>query len=546
MSQVARAKKMFDDVSSFSEEDVVNDETMQHKVNSPSAAPSAQHVDPAVSRLTALSATTVSQVDSDDDANAFVPKSASSLQQVAEPEGAGGEDAGHVTMVARMSVSLTPKDSPRAASPAEPSAQAQVLVQYSSVTMQALQPPKFAAAGDLPWNRAALGNASEYSAPAALSPRQSWPAEVKAVVSPQQAGAGKASSRKSRRRPYTPGVHNSRVGDGSGGAVPTGAEGATPAQYSEREATEAGAFSTTENREEAKSAQCGPDESDDEIRAQYTPASMNRATAAHKEYSSDEYATHHGAYAGLRHGSNSEVSKDKDFPFASYIFPRLNPALADYPRTRAAGSAVKQGEAMPPNAVEMCCAYLIVTDIRVAVYLVLLFVSVALLLVSIPTSQLDMVGGACFTYWGYKDNCDNITYTIPLPLYSIPFIRRHLSVGAAFSIITLIVLLVNFATAVIVVYCLKTAPHTISFHSRTVLGALGCVGAFMQLISWAAVARIYNSDSASTDEITYGAGFGFNISSWAMNLLGVVVVFAPLSPFRAPSVAAQWRVREID
>ncbi|AYU80302.1 amastin-like protein [Leishmania donovani] len=532
MSQVARGKKMFDDVSSFSEEDVVDDEAMmQHKVKSPPMTHSAQHVDAAVFHLTALSATAGPQVDSDDDPNAFVPKSASSFQQVAEPEGAGGEDAGHVTMVARVSVSLTPKDSPRVASPTESSAQAQVLVQYPTVTMQALKQPKSAAAGNLPWNRAVLGSASAYSAPAAVSQRQSWPEEVEAAVSPQQAGADRASLRKGRRRPYTPCVHSLRVNERGGGAAATGAEGPTPAQHPERVETEAGAFATMENREEVKRARRSPDESDDEMYEQYTPASMSRATAAQIECSGEEYAAHYGAHAGLIQGWHSELSKDKDFPFASYIFPRLNSALANYQGTRTAVAAVKQGDAMPPNAVETCCAYLMVTDIRVAIYLVVLFVSVALVLVSIPTSQLDIVGAACLTYWGYKNNCDNSTYTIPRPLYPTPYIRRHLGVGAAFSIITLLVLLVNFAAAVIVVCCLKAAPHTISFNSRIVLGALGCVGVFTQLISWAVVARIYNSGHYAAGELAYGAGFGLNLSSWVMHLLGVTLVFAVPSHF---------------
>lgn len=532
MSQVVRRKKMFDDVSSFSEEDDVDDEAMmQHNVKSPPVMRSAHHVDAAASYLTALSPTAAPQADSDDDSNAFVPKPASSFQQVAKPEGAGRENAGHVTMVARVSVSLTPKDSPRAASPAEPSAQAQVLVQYPTATMQALQQPESAGAGDLPWSRAVLGSASAYSAPAAVSQRQSWPEEVETAVNPEHPGADKASLQKGRRRAYTPCVHSSRANERGGSAAATGAEGAIPAQHPEQMETEAGAFATTENRGEVKSTRLSPDESDDEMYEQYTPASMNRATAAHIEYSGEEYATHYGAHTGLRQGSHSAVSKDKDFPFASYIFPRLNPALADYQGARTAVAAVKQGEVMPPNAVETCCAYLMVADIRVAVYLIVLFVSVALALVSIPTSQLDVVGAACFTYWGYKDNCDNSTYTIPRPLYPTPYIRRHLGVGAAFSIVTLIVLLVNFAAAVIAVCCLTQAPHTISLNSRIVLGTLGCVGALTQLISWAVVARIYNSGHYAAGELAYGAGFGLNLSSWVMHLLGVALVFAAPSHF---------------
>ncbi|GET90061.1 amastin-like protein [Leishmania tarentolae] len=512
MSQAVRAKKMFDDISSFSEEDVADDKAMQQTTKSPSETRLAQHVDPAVPSLAAFSSTAAPCVDIDDEnPNAFAPKSASSFQQPTGPEGTGEEGVENVTMVARVSVSLTSKPSPRGASPAAPPVQTQELVQYPSAATHTQQ----------------QSESSASSAPAALSQQQSSSEEVEAAASPQQADASNASLQKSSRRPCSPREQSSGVEDHIRGTVSSGAEGDPPVQYPQLEKAEGRAFGSSEKREVVNSARFSPANfDDDEVCEQYTPPSNSRAAAAQREHSGKDYAAYGGTDPGPRQVSHRKDSKSEDFPFAVYIFPRLNPALVGHEGACTTGAAMKEGEEMPANVVERCCAYLMMADIRVSVYFVLLFASLVLVVLSICTSQLDIVGAACFTYWGYKDNCDNTTYSIIRPFYPTASIRGHLGVGAAFSVITLIVYLVNFVFAVIVVCCLSTAPYTISFNSRIILGVLGCVGVITQLISWAVVARIYNAGYYTAGELTYGAGFGFNLSSWVLNLLGVVLLFA--------------------
>nr|CAJ2476317.1 unnamed protein product [Leishmania braziliensis] len=535
MSQVARVKKMFDDISSFSEEDLSDDKAMQDKVNVLPQTYSAQHVDPALRGVTTFATTSAHEVHSDGDTNAFALKLASGFQNLAEPESAGG-DAEQVTMVARVSISLTPKQSPRVAPSTPPPAQALVQVKSPSAIMRAHQQPASTQPGTSSPKRSALGNDSAYSTPTALSHRQEWREEVEDVIGPRKADAGKASSRKDRRY-SSPDVYNSHGKKGSGGTAVMGAEGTPSAQYREKKKREVVPLSTMENRGERYSTQYRSDDSENyEMQEQYTPVSMNQATAAQIGYRRPEYTAHCGAHAGLRQVPNSDDNADDDFPCTYYIFPRLNPAFADYQGSRTTGAAVKRGEMMPPNVVERYFAYLMVTDIHIAVYLVVLFLSVVLVVVSILTSQLDIVNNACLTYWGYKNNCDSSSYTITRRLYPCAGIRHHLGAGAAFSIITLVVYLVNFIAVIIVVFCLKESPHTISLKSRMVVSALGCVTVVAQLISWAVVARIYNANYCPVGELAYGVGFGLNLSSWVMNIIGVTLVLA------APTITVDYHL----
>ncbi|KAG5474383.1 hypothetical protein LSCM1_03163 [Leishmania martiniquensis] len=496
MPQVARRKKMFDDISSFSEEDVADERVVQREVTVPSATRSAQHVDPAAGDSPASEAAVGQAVGYGDDPSAFMPTLASASHQLTKLEVAGGKDAGHVTMVTCVRVSLSPKESPRAA-PLE------VQQQHESAPAGIPRPHSAAPVSEL-----------AYSTPA-------WREEVEVAVGLHQAETGIARSRKGRRHLDSRGAGDADVKERNGRADVYGAKDAPPAQYPGREGIEVVECSATRDREESCGTRRRPDESDGwEMCEQYTPASRSRAAASSIEYSREEDVARCSVHADHVHGASGS---DEDFPLASYIFPRLNPAFAG---TQGSRTSVAPGKR--PNVIERGCAYLMVADIRVTSYLVALFISLTLLIVSIPTSQLDIVGGACFTYWGFKDNCDTAAYTITRQLYPCAFIRDHLGVGAAFSIMTLIVYLVNFTAVMIAVCCLAKSPHTISSKSRTVVGVLGCAGLVTQLISWAVVARVYHFHPCVKKELAYGVGFGLNLSSWVINVLGAAVVLSPL------------------
>ncbi|KAK7196140.1 amastin-like protein [Novymonas esmeraldas] len=495
MSTVARAKKMFDDASSFSDDKDDDDEV---KAPSAAAAPRAQHTDAlGGSPPPATTAAAAKERVDYSDPTAFAAKSASASQPRAErsPADAGGDAyaAAHSTMVTRVDVSPPPKETPSrgAASSAQPSQPTKAVVGTPAAA-------RSAPAGDTPYNT-----------PATVSKRHAEREGVAAAGSPRSAAAAAAGTGKDRRRSSTAGTFDNL------------------AHYREREEEEADndddeavAFSTVAKAGDSRTVRRRSSEGAGyEMQEQYTPASANRQTAAQLDYSHDDG---HPALPRL----SSDDSDDEDFPFSSYIFPRLDPALADYRGSRTAVAAAKRGEAIPPNAVEQSCAYLMVTDVRVAVYLGVLLLSLVLVVVSIPTSQLDQRGMACFTYWGYKANCDSSTYTLSRPLYPCADIRSRLGAGAAFSILTLIVYLVNLTAAVIAVCCLKEAPRTISLKSRVVIGALGSVAVVTQLISWAAVAGIYSGGYCNVTNIAYGVGFGLNLSSWVLNVLGVVLLLA--------------------
>ncbi|KAG5475056.1 hypothetical protein CUR178_04506 [Leishmania enriettii] len=517
MPKVTRVKKMFDDISSFSEEDVVDGRAVQHEVKEPPGARSAQHVDPAVSCAPACEAAAAQEIASDDEPSVFVPRLASASLQKAKAESTGEGGPGQVTMVTCVRVSLSPKESPRGAPLTAQLALTPAQLQYPSESLLVQQQSKSAFVGTPSPKRAASGSGFAFSTQATASQQPAWREEVEVAVSLHQAGAEAASAPKGHRKSHRQGAHDLDGKDRNGGAGTTGAKEASPAQYLGRQGVEVVEYSTTRNCEGSYSTGCLPDESGGwEMHEQYTPASMNWAAAASMECSREEYATHGRAHADHLQDPNSY---DEDFSFASYIFPRLDPGFARNQGSRASVEAAKA-----PNVIEKGCAYLMVADIRVASYLVALFLSVMLMTASIPTSQLDVVGEACFTYWGFKNNCDNAAYTIPRPVHPCAFIRDHLGVGAAFSIITLIVYLVNFAAVIIVVCCLTESPHTISFESRIFVGVLGCIGAVTQLISWAVVARIYSSHPCVKEELAYGVGFGLNLSSWVINLLGATLV----------------------
>ncbi|KPA85346.1 amastin-like protein [Leptomonas pyrrhocoris] len=506
MSQIARAKKMFDDISS-------DEESNGSGAAVPSSGVPAQHADPQPAGAGAARAnkaeSLITSERAEADANAFVPKSASASQareaqevdqspQRESPATNSAEEAPGATMVTRVEVSPPPKEAPtRQAAPSD--------VTKESATAKRLR----VTADATPAKSAAVAaGASSYSTPATVSKRPAEREEREAAGKPR----GDSSVRKDRK--------------GGGG----GASAKKEFRYKEREEVQdAAAFSTTANRNESRMHRNARQREEEEMQhSPYSTTSNQRATAAQLEFSREEgHPDHAGHAALLGQPTSDEESEVEDFPFASYVFPRLDPALADYQGSHTAVGATKRGEECPPNACERGLAYLMVTDIRMAVYLGVLFLSIVFLIVSIPTSQLDMIGKSCFTYWGFKSDCDVARYTYTRPMYPCGAIRTRLGAGAAFSIITLMIYVVNLTATVIAICCLKHSPHKISLTSRVVVGAVGLITVVTQLISWAVIAGIHSSHYClPASFLAYGVGFGLNVTSWILNLLGVVFVIA--------------------
>nr|ACS87875.1 a-amastin [Angomonas deanei] len=490
MSQVARAKKMFDDVSS-------DEDSKNSNAAAPSAAVPVQHADPHVETP---AAPPQDEHQAEKDPNAFVAKSTSPSQAregAADEDGEAAESANDgATMVTRVEVSPPPKEASVAkVKPAD-------TLNASSTTHAAhavsnATPPKAASsaagAAAAPASAAAVPSSS-YSTPATVSKRQPEREEREAHVESSATRRGKEKGTASTTK--------------------------RDSHYKERTAPqEEVAFSTTAKPHESRTTRRQREEYEMQSATPYSATSVRKETAAHsskKRPRTDETTRQRGG--GL--------------PVFPYVFPRLDPALADYQGSRTAVGAAKRGKEFPPNACERSLSYLMVTDLRMAVYLGVLFLSIVFVIVSIPTSQLDMTGKSCFTYWGFKSDCDSATYTYTRPLYPCSNIRSRLGAGAAFSIITLVLYIINFTAVVIVICCLKSAPHKISLTSRIVVGVLGFFIVVTQLISWAVVAGIHSSHYClEKGVLAFGVGFGLNLTSWIMNLLGIVLVTAIPSDF---------------
>ncbi|KAF8275620.1 hypothetical protein TcYC6_0014720 [Trypanosoma cruzi] len=59
------------------------------------------------------------------------------------------------------------------------------------------------------------------------------------------------------------------------------------------------------------------------------------------------------------------------------------------------------------------------------------------MILSTTLSQLDVVGGGCYTFWGFKSSCDTVSYTNRTQLLSCKGYIRPLQTGAAFSIFSI-------------------------------------------------------------------------------------------------------------
>jgi hypothetical protein len=203
---------------------------------------------------------------------------------------------------------------------------------------------------------------------------------------------------------------------------------------------------------------------------------------------------------------------------------------------------------------------------RVAIYVFFLVSLVHLLFVilSCTLSQIDMQGGSCFTYWGYKNDCDAVSYTNRTSLiHSCGQLRSSLQTGAAFSIMSILT-----STATVVVgwmMCgrLRHASYVACHQNRyrnVDAGSLGtnatrgdgngnqeptfhpgnlklatiiivAISLALELIAWAVVAgintqhycnEIYNWSTSGT----YGVGFGLGLTAWIMEILVYVVYIA--------------------
>ncbi|KAG5500464.1 hypothetical protein JKF63_03557 [Porcisia hertigi] len=186
-------------------------------------------------------------------------------------------------------------------------------------------------------------------------------------------------------------------------------------------------------------------------------------------------------------------------------------------------------------------------------------------ILSSTLSQLDMKGGGCYTFWGFKADCDRVSYTTRTSLMgNCAQLRSSLQAGAAFSILSILASAVA-VTASWILCCRihsaashaqytnvdetgrndeaanpssvpgngenKRPANAASFdtgHLKTVIAVVVVVSLVFELICWTLIACIYTNRYCDDtyfwfSEITYGPGFGLGLTAWLMELIAYVV-----------------------
>lgn len=174
-------------------------------------------------------------------------------------------------------------------------------------------------------------------------------------------------------------------------------------------------------------------------------------------------------------------------------------------------------------------------------------VSFFFLVLQCPLSQLDEAGGGCYTFWGYKAQCDTVSYTyrpstIPCRDYVSP-----LQAGAAFSILSILSSFFLTLMTWKVVSDMRAKDRRLKRKiARQAEGEEGqaeapskelfvlgtkrwiMLGVFIicfvcTLISFIPIVSLYNSrpcqNKADLRTTAYGSGFGLLLTSWVFSLL---------------------------
>ncbi|KAG5504022.1 hypothetical protein GH5_04883 [Leishmania sp. Ghana 2012 LV757] len=148
------------------------------------------------------------------------------------------------------------------------------------------------------------------------------------------------------------------------------------------------------------------------------------------------------------------------------------------------------------------------------------FVAWAFAFVATPTAQFQTPGYGCYTMWGYRKFCGNVSYDLTGDAaFGCPRRTSTMRCGAAFGVMASAC---GFAALVFAIL-LNTQiqlPVVISF----VLAAV-CIP--FTMISWACVASVYNMTMCGDrfgSKYPYTAGFALMVASWGLEIIAVVVL----------------------
>ncbi|GET90060.1 hypothetical protein, conserved [Leishmania tarentolae] len=205
---------------------------------------------------------------------------------------------------------------------------------------------------------------------------------------------------------------------------------------------------------------------------------------------------------------------------------------------------------------------------RVTIYIFfcIAWVHLIFVILSSTLSQIDVVGGSCYTFWGYKLNCDTVSYTRRTALLqNCSRLRRTIQAGAAFSIFSILASTATWVASWVLCCRFREATgdarvqnayvnvDAMAFaqepttndriengnqanttvydagYLKKVIALIVAFSLFCELICWTLIASIMKAHYCDniylwSTTATYGVGFGLGLTAWLVELI-VFIVF---------------------
>ncbi|CAJ1010020.1 putative Amastin surface glycoprotein [Leishmania naiffi] len=205
--------------------------------------------------------------------------------------------------------------------------------------------------------------------------------------------------------------------------------------------------------------------------------------------------------------------------------------------------------------------------VAIALFFCVSWVHLLFVILSATLSQIDVVGGSCYTFWGYKDKCDTVSYTRRTALLkNCTRLRSNMHTGSAFAILSILASTATVVTSWLLCIRFREADrearhqcryvnvddtesiageanfnnggaHNTKQANEAVYDAgnlkklMMIVVAFSlvcELICWAIITDI-NTQQYCNDvyhwstDATYGVGFGLGLTAWLAELIMYVI-----------------------
>nr|ACS87874.1 a-amastin [Angomonas deanei] len=326
---------------------------------------------------------------------------------------------------------------------------------------------------------------------------------------------------------------------GSGNTVPQGQHQNGPESDSESYTGSSGSYteSVSQNappQQQQQQQQAAPQSASKSKRTDHAqPASHNNRHAAPQQFDEGDDDEHNDQNKG-----QGRSGKDK----ARHM---VNAALnAPAARMRAVSASLAGRDSQ---------------RVTIYVFFCVAFIHLLFIILSCTLSQIDVQGGGCYTFWGYKANCDDVSYTIRTSLIkNCGQLRSTLQTGAAFSIMSILTSTGIFFLAWMLCGRLRHANYIARHQKRyqNVDGAsmgndgegnnknteqtfnagqlklvtiiVVAISLAFELIAWAVIAGIdtqhYCDDVYHLSTTgTYGVGFGLGLTAWILEIIVYVV-----------------------